>query len=123
MIPTVKRMMCDLSLDRDTAKEVRGLMDGSIDPEVNPDRYPATMAWVRSCYHRPPQELIALNAIDEIVPWSCGVEGWLGRRGGVSYLNGGDSYSLTLALVCLPWPIGYRWTVSKWATLAERYPG
>lgn len=113
MTPTVKRMMRDLHIDKETATKVRKLMTGELDPLT----VPACAQWVRQCYHSPHHVEAELCAIDAVLG-THGVEG-LGRPGRLSphfsYCNTGDSYATT---VCYN-HIKRRYEITSWGDLVE----
>ena len=101
MIPTVKTLT---KYDIPEPKTVRGLMDGSIDPEsfANVER------WVSESYNRPSRIELALEAINEVIN-GFGVEGIPDedyREPGISYVNRGDSYAPTIIHNGRRWVVG-----------------
>jgi len=113
--PTVDRLVDMLDLDRNTARTIRGLMKGDIDPC---DVSESCDAWVRRCYHEPDWTSQALHAINDLL--EChGVEGWTDPkdfRFGVSFCNTGDTYALTVCLI--DDNQGERWRLCSWGGLA-----
>lgn len=117
--PSVKRLVRDLNIDQPTARQIRGLMDGSIDPYEAAETFPAVDQWIRRCYREPESDLVALYVIDQLLD-TYGIEGWTlpGQFfNGVSYCNMGDTYAQTVALVP-----GGRWLVCDFEYLANRFP-
>ena len=101
MIPTVKTLT---KYDIPEPKTVRGLMDGTIDPES----FASVERWVSECYRRPSRVELALCAIDEVIA-GFGVEGIPDEdysKPGVSYENRGDSYTPTIIHNGQRWMIG-----------------
>lgn len=98
--PSVKTIETRLNIDRQTAKTVRGLIDGSIAP----DTIPATAAWHRQCYGTPHADESILHAVDSVLE-NYGVEP-LGETLSAryryapqySYSNSGDTYAATIIL-------------------------
>jgi hypothetical protein len=115
MYPSVKRIASMLNLDTDTARKVRGLMDGTIDPytaEGMDDLRRRSMYWNRND--------AKMHAIDRVLG-TCGVEGWADPtdyRHGVGYCNTGDTYAATICLITDD--RGTRWYLGSWGDLAER---
>ena len=115
--PSVKTIESKLDLDRETAKKIRGLMDGSIDPET----VEHTEQWVRQCYNRPSEDELIMDAIDSVL-FNCGVES-LGDDLGSFYRyapqyslsNAGDTYATT---VILNNETG-RFSIGSWGDLVE----
>ena len=112
MIPTVKTLT---KYDIPEPKTVRGLMDGTIDPES----FASVERWVSECYRRPSRVELALCAIDEVID-GFGVEGipddysapagslmnkW-DSQASISYVNRGDSYTPTIIHNGRRWMIG-----------------
>ncbi len=100
--------------DPDTARRILDMIEGELDPcEVSP----AADQWSRSCYTFPPREEEVMYAVNELLG-GYGIEGWADEsdpRSGVSYVNTGDTYALTLALV------RGRFMVTSYEQLATRY--
>jgi hypothetical protein len=100
--PTTKRIADELSVTDEQAKRIRGLMDGSIDPETSP----AVQAWLRQCHHRPRASELIMCAIDEAFE-THGVEAirtkgtWIDNYHldiRAVYCNTGDTYAATVLL-------------------------
>ena len=101
MIPTVKTLT---KYDIPEPKTVRGLMDGSIDPES----FASVQRWISESYNLPSRFELALCAIDEVIN-GFGVEGIPDEdysKPGVSYVNRGDSYTPTIIHNGQRWMIG-----------------
>jgi len=91
MVPTVKTLT---KYDIPEPQTVRGLMEGSIDPES----FASVQRWVSECYNLPNRVELALCAINEVVN-GFGVEGIPDEdysKPGVSYVNRGDTYTPTV---------------------------
>lgn len=115
--PTAKRLASVLSLDTDTARKVRRLLDGTDDPC---DVSKQAANWHRSCYNPPSLADAIMVAVDEVIG-TYGVEGWAdpdNYRNGVSYCNTGDTYAPTVCLI--DDDRGLRWYLGSWGDLAER---
>lgn len=67
--PSIKTIQDKLSLDKISAKCIRGLMDGSISPES----FDSVRKWIRQCYYRPSKTSLIMCAIDEVLE-TFGVE-------------------------------------------------
>jgi hypothetical protein len=116
MYPSVKRIASMLNLDTATARKVRGLMDGTIDPYT----VEGMEDWRRQLYSQPARSHAKIEAIDRVLE-TCGVEGWADPtdyRHGVSYCNTGDTYAATICLITDD--RGTRWYLGSWGDLAER---
>ena len=81
-----------LSAIFDDPKTARGILDGSIDPELVSK---AARDYVAQCYHAPPDYLVKLYALDELGDF-FGVEYTEHPTQGFYYLNAGDTYAPTL---------------------------
>jgi hypothetical protein len=98
--PSVKRIAETLRVSVETAKRVRGLMDGSIDPETSAK----AKDWIRCCYHRPSNFELIMCAIDDTLG-THGVETIQGKwidsfhqNIQAEYCNTGDTYAATVLL-------------------------
>ena len=108
--PSIKTLETRLNISRIDAKIVRGLMKGDIEPETIED----TDNWVRSCFNRPSEDELIMNAINNVL-CSFGVEAMGHDIGGFyrhtgfglpvhhrvpqySYCNSGDTYTCTVIL-------------------------
>ena len=113
--PTVKRIACELNVDNDTAKRIRGLMDGSIDPETSE----SVQRWLRQCYHRPNDTELKMCAIDDTFE-THGVEAIMSENGircRAAYCNTGDTYCTTILF-------DYRsgtFKLTSWGDFVEAY--
>jgi hypothetical protein len=118
--PSVKTIMRIPRVTREQAKRVRGLMDGSIDPETSE----AVCRWIRQCYHRPSDYELAMNAINETIE-TCGVEAIESEKIWIDsyhhnivavYCNTGDSYCPTVLLDHR----SMQYRITSWADFVER---
>ena len=81
------------------------VLRGRIDPTKHPKRFSLTNRWIGSCYHRPDNQSIKLEALNELLG-GYGVEyirledSWDPFYGdcAASYINLGDTYTTTLLL-------------------------
>lgn len=82
-----------LNIDILQAAAVRGLVDGSIDPQTVPE----TEQWVRDCYNMPYADELIMHAIDATIE-TFGVEsaGGNGECYHFDYCNAGDTYATTV---------------------------
>ena len=95
--PTLKRLREQFGPD--TARIVRGLCTGDIDP----DSY--CRAWIRQCYHYPRESDRIMEALNSVLD-GHGVESiqgrkWLDNYHGdhcACYVNMGDTYDATILL-------------------------
>ena len=113
--PSVKTIETMLEVDRPTAKVIQQLMKGELDPYI----FAEVRAWVRQCYHTPPDHDLQLKAIDEVLD-TCGIAGLSpgdvthprsAKGDWVSYCNTGDSYAPTVAYSTA----NGQWYVAHWA--------
>lgn len=111
--PSVKTLQT-LGIDRATAKRVRGVLDGSIDPLT----IESAAKYRQACYHAPPDYLLKLYAIDALIG-TFGVEhiakGRTLRSPAFDYLNTGDTYAVTLIRLG-----SQRYRVCSWGDIVER---
>jgi hypothetical protein len=105
--PSIKTIETRLNLDQETATKVRGLIDGSIDPETVPE----TVAWIDQCYHRPSDYGLIMHAIDAVLE-NYGVCRLNSRY---RFSNTGDTYAPT---VILDNETG-RFLITSWGDLVE----
>lgn len=96
--PPAAKIAARLGCDVETAKTARKLMRGEIKITDNP-AFPATNAWIRSCYNRPRRVELILSALDELLGFH-GVEAFRDEdcltQASLSYLNAGDTYAETI---------------------------
>lgn len=116
--PSVKRIAEVCRVDRATAKNVRGIMDGTIKVRENPD-FPKTFAWQNQCYNPLGLHELKLSAIDETLG-TFGVEvvgdcGCYPPRIDLEYCNTGDTYAGT---VCYA---NGRYFVGSWGDYVEQH--
>jgi hypothetical protein len=98
MAPSIKTL--NRYFDPETAKQVRGLITGKIDPET----IEAVSNWVGQCYHRPSDDELIMAALNAVIG-GYGTEVVRGRYVDnyhqdiqASYINTGDTYSTTILL-------------------------
>ena len=98
--PSVSRIEKLLEIPREKAREVRGIIDGSIDPEG----YSSVEKWVGQCLNRPRGIEMRMEALNEVLD-GCGVEAiqpegihvddyWFNCV--AVYVNNGDTYKPTV---------------------------
>lgn len=82
------------------ARQLRGLMDGTIDPK----QYVSVQRWIAQCYNEPSHDELVMCAIDEVLG-GFGVEAIRGRYVDryhhdiqAAYVNMGDTYNTTILL-------------------------
>ncbi len=116
MLPSIKTLK---SIAGDRAKELRSILEIRKRSELEAalDRYPATAAWYRGCYHPMDLTTAKLSIASEIT--EChGVEYTPAGRGSkspsISYINAGDTYETTLMFV------RGRYRVGCWGDIVER---
>ena len=118
--PSVARIERDLNTDEDTAKRIRGLMDGSIDPDTSE----AVQSWIRQCLTLPTtnhddQRRKILLALDEAYE-TCGIE-YIVRQSDqelfAEYYNTGDTYCATI-LYCYR---VHRFMLMSWGDYVENH--
>ena len=104
--------------DEETAMKIRLLIAGTDSPLT----YPSVEAWLRQCYHRPPEREQMALALNEILGGS-GVEAIRGRYVDsyhldiqAVYINLGDTYAATLLLDHET----DRWIVTSWGDWVEK---
>jgi hypothetical protein len=120
--PSVKRIAAALNIDTDTARKVRGLMDGTIDPFSDP----RVEAWANTLHT--PRRMIGhgvaeLHAIDLLLD-TCGIEYIVPQSDDlvmprarrfvshtIGYCNTGDSYTATVAYHFAD----RKWYIAHWA--------
>lgn len=116
--PSVKTIENRLDVDRDTAKRIRGLMDGSIDPETSK----AVQRWIGQCFNKPSKNEMIMCAINEAYE-TYGVEAiegeWIDNYHmniQAVYCNTGDAYCDTV-LLCHKRD---RFMITSWGGYVER---
>jgi hypothetical protein len=113
--PSVKAIMGGLSIDRATALQVRGVLDGSINPiEVSA----AARERARLSYHQHSDYVLKLDAVSDLIG-GYGVEyiprGTNAKSPAIDYVNMGDTYTPTIIRLG---PKRYR--VQCWGDIVER---
>ena len=118
MYPSIRTIENGLQVCRDTARRIRGLMDGTVNPETSL----AARAWLRQCYHRPSDDELVMAAIDEALG-TFGVEAlegeWIDnyhQNIQAVYCNAGDAYAPTV-LLCHR---RLRYLVTSWGDYVEK---
>lgn len=113
--PSVQTLQRGLAVERDTAKQIRGILDGSRSPLLLSNH---AAAYSAQCMGKPADYMLKLVAINEILGLH-GVEYIPAGRGKRSpafyYLNTGDSYAVTILRFG---PNQYR--VGSWGDQVER---
>lgn len=98
--PSVKTIASKLAIPTSKAKVVRGLIDGSIDPNT----FAKVQAWVRQCYNMPKRSELVMCALNEVLD-GHGVEAIRSEKAPwdsywsdivADYINMGDTYSTTV---------------------------
>jgi len=111
--PSVKTILplCDKTNDQNlSAKVVRGLIDGTLDPD---DTSTAVREWTRQCYNQPSKHERVMCAINDVLK-GYGVEAIHTNRGVAEYVNFGDTYALTVLY------FQGRYMVTSWGDFVER---
>jgi len=118
--PSAKTLTARLDVDPATARQIRGIMRGDIDPET----LPGVSRWVSRCYNRPSAGELEMAAIAETLEvadpgaWHgveavfCGGAAWPW----LEYINAGDTYATTVCRVD-----GF-FRVACWGDIVERDP-
>lgn len=120
--PSVKTIMVGLRVSRAKALEIRGLMDGSIDPAEHPEKYRFTNQWIKACFHRPSGRELAIEAINEALD-GFGVEALYdeGRELLGEYVNFGDTYVPTVVYLIDDKHRTPGYKIASWGDIAELY--
>jgi uncharacterized protein with PhoU and TrkA domain len=99
--PSVNTLMQIADGSREDARKVRQILEMETVEEIA-EASRAADSFVRACFNTPKRGRVKLEAIDEIIR-TCGVEyqskGRTLRSPAFSYLNAGDTYTVTLVLV------------------------
>ena len=108
MYPSVHTITKRLGVSKEKAKEIRGLMEGT----ENPNAYESVKKLMQYCYYKPLRVEMVMEAINEIlggywVDW-C--------DGGLLYVNLGDTYTETICYDTRK----NKWIVSSWGNIIER---
>ena len=97
---TIQNISSYLGIDRETARLVKNLIRGKIDPEI----FPNVEQWVNSCYNEPSATGKILEALNSILKGSC-IEAIENERKWIDhyymyinylYINSGDVYNPTI---------------------------
>ena len=115
--PSIQRLQADLGLTTQQAKLVRALIRKEV-KTWDETLFPATSAWLKTCYHRPSYPDRLLSALNEVIG-GHGVETIEGRefnQPSALYVNTGDAYSPTL-LYCYK---SNTVRLTTWGDYAER---
>lgn len=122
-IPSVDTIEQRINCDRDTAIQVRRLLDGRDDPES----FTKVAKWVRQCANRPAEIELIMAACDEVLD-TCGVEAMRSPQNGwdrfwgdtvAIYCNNGQSYDPTV-LYDVEREVFYITSTGDWQETAER---
>ena len=113
-LPSAKRMISDLNIDRETANKIRAIMQGGREVAL---QHPRTAAWRNRCYSEPWISKLRMSAIDEVLG-TYGVEyipeGHNAKSPAILYCNTGDTYDETIML------INGRFVIGCWGDIVER---
>jgi hypothetical protein len=113
--PSIKTIAAGLQIDGHTARTIREVLDGTLDPC---DVSPQAAAYERQCYHPPANYLLKLYAINELLQ-AHGVEyvpAGAGRHSpAFEYVNMGDTYTATVLRLT-----GGRYRIGCWGDIVER---
>lgn len=98
-VPSVDRIESIGGIDRETAIQIRRLLDGRDDPMD----YEAGRKLDRMCFHKPDSIYLIMTVVDDLLG-TCGIEGiraegeWDNYRGDfvAQYCNNGQSYDATI---------------------------
>jgi hypothetical protein len=121
-IPSVDRIEAVTGYDRDTAIQLRRILDGRDDPES----FTKVARWVNQCFNRPSDVELKLAACDAVMD-AHGIESlrsedvWDRRWQDTvaSYVNVGDSYYGTI-LYDVERGVFYATSTGDWIETAER---
>lgn len=121
-VPSVDTIESRIGCDRDTAIQVRRLLDGRDDPES----FTKVAKWVAQCFNRPSDTELIMAACDEVLD-TCGVEAirseqeWDRFWGSTVavYCNNGQSYDPTV-LYDTERGVFYITSTGDWQETAER---
>lgn len=113
----LNRLVKDYRLTPKQEKQIRGLVNGSIEP----DDFDSVDAWIRQCYHRPAETELIMKAIDEVLE-TCGIEAiwsesFSDKCPQFTYCNTGDSYALTVLYDYFE----SKFIVSSWGDTVEKH--
>lgn len=104
-------------LDDEQEQALKDLFTGDREPES----FESVDRWVRQAYHRPAEDLLVLEAANEVLE-GHGIEDGRGRVGGrgeavALYVNMGDSYAPTVLLDLST----RKWAVTSWGDWVEEH--
>lgn len=110
--PSIKTLRDKLSIDIDTAKEVKRILTAN---RATLEAMPAGAARVAECYHPPMTSDLRLACLNACLG-TYGVEGFQTRNGSwCEYLNTGDTYAPTIVR------LNGHYQVACWGDIAERH--
>ncbi len=110
-----------LNVDRETAKQIRGVIAGTIDPETIPD----VSEWVLKCFNRPRDHEIVFDALNRLME-TYGIEGLENDANYIDsyfqhfnflYLNTGDTYKNTIIFDCDT----FKYFIGTWGDIVESW--
>ena len=115
---SIKTIEQRLNIDHTKAAQIRGLLDGTIDPLT----FQTVSNWVNQCYNLPSKNELIHAAINEILG-GYGIEAIRDNKWshyhqdiGLTYVNMGDTYTMT---VCYD-TRSDKWILSSWGDIIER---
>lgn len=118
-VPSVHKLETELNLDRETARKIRAIFKGKLDPRT----VEQTDKWVRRGHSNPSEIEQRLHAADVLLG-THGVEVLDSNREDfwrhapeVYYCNAGDTYAATLCYE----PAYDRVTIASWGDMLEWY--
>ena len=118
MYPSVHTITKRLGVSKEKAKEIRGLMEGT----ENPNAYESVKKLMQYCYYKPLRVEMVMEAINEILG-GYGVEQITDSQwdnywcdGGLLYVNLGGTYTETICYDTRK----NKWIVSSWGNIIER---
>jgi hypothetical protein len=115
--PSASRLRDQLGLTKEQADTIRGLIRGEIRTIDNP-AFPSTLAWIKSCRHRPSRVERIMSCINEVLE-GHGCEAIWGDDPfwpSVEYVNMGDTYTPTICFL----READRFVLSSWGDIAEK---
>ena len=86
---SVKKLKEIFSIDTKTAKNIRGIVKNTIDPE----KFESVKRWIARCFGKPKNIELRLKALNECI-CAHGVEHF--EAGNFYYINTGDIYNATI---------------------------
>lgn len=119
-LPSIERMQSVLSIDLETAKRIRKIMEASNLEKVC-ELSENARRWVSACYRAPGLSITKMYAIDEVLE-THGIEyqgkGSNQKSPAFDYCNAGDTYAPTVLLI---WGTnGPRFAVGCWGDIVEK---